>query len=295
MSRLPTGTVTFLFTDIEGSTRLLQRLGEDYARVLGEHQALLRAAFDAHGGVEVDTQGDSFFVAFSVGARGRGRCRRRHARTGRARVAGGHHAACAHGAAYVAALNWWATGYVGPGRPPRRAHRRRGAWRPGAALGGHARAERGRPAGGRHRCATWARTASRTSRSPSASLQLVLAGLPAEFPPLKTLDAHPHNLPLQPTPLLGREEQLAALVALLAPGGRAAGDAHRAGWHRQDAPGHSGGRRAGGRVSRRCLVRRGSRALIDPELVVPTIAQTLGLREAGRPADRRDSCSELPG
>src|SRR5215469_7605134 len=64
MAELPTGTVTFLFTDIEGSTQLLQRLGEEYARVLGEHQALLRAAFAAHDGVEVDTQGDAFFVAF---------------------------------------------------------------------------------------------------------------------------------------------------------------------------------------------------------------------------------------
>jgi class 3 adenylate cyclase len=64
MTDLPTGTVTFLFSDIEGSTQLLQRLGSDYARVLGEHQALLRAAWVTHGGAEVDTQGDSFFVAF---------------------------------------------------------------------------------------------------------------------------------------------------------------------------------------------------------------------------------------
>jgi len=62
---LPSGTVTFLFTDIEGSTELLRRLGDGYGRVLGEHQALLREAFEAHSGREVDTQGDSFFVAFS--------------------------------------------------------------------------------------------------------------------------------------------------------------------------------------------------------------------------------------
>src|SRR5262249_47408584 len=61
---LPAGTVTFLFTDIEGSTKLLQQLGDAYARALGEHQALLRAAFAAHDGAEVDTQGDAFFVAF---------------------------------------------------------------------------------------------------------------------------------------------------------------------------------------------------------------------------------------
>ena len=64
MHALPTGTVTFLFTDIEGSTKLLQQLDDEYARILGEHQTLLRAAFAVHNGVEVDTQGDAFFVAF---------------------------------------------------------------------------------------------------------------------------------------------------------------------------------------------------------------------------------------
>jgi predicted ATPase len=61
---LPTGTVTFLFTDVEGSTRLLQELGDAYAAVVREHRKALRECFDRHGGVEVDTQGDAFFVAF---------------------------------------------------------------------------------------------------------------------------------------------------------------------------------------------------------------------------------------
>ena len=62
---LPTGTVTFLFTDIEGSTRLLQELGASaYADALAEHRRVLREAFLRHDGVEVDTQGDAFFVAF---------------------------------------------------------------------------------------------------------------------------------------------------------------------------------------------------------------------------------------
>jgi YVTN family beta-propeller protein len=64
MAELPTGTVTFLFTDIEGSTRLERELRERYGEVLAEHQRLLRAAFSAHGGHEVDTQGDSFFFVF---------------------------------------------------------------------------------------------------------------------------------------------------------------------------------------------------------------------------------------
>jgi predicted ATPase/class 3 adenylate cyclase len=62
---LPTGTVTFLFTDIEGSTRLLHELGDAYAEALAEHRRALRKAFAAHEGVEVDTQGDAFFVAFA--------------------------------------------------------------------------------------------------------------------------------------------------------------------------------------------------------------------------------------
>jgi len=64
---LPSGTVTFLFTDIEGSTKLLHELGEQaYADALAEHRRVLREAFARHGGVEVDTQGDAFFVAFST-------------------------------------------------------------------------------------------------------------------------------------------------------------------------------------------------------------------------------------
>ena len=62
---LPQGVVTFLFTDIEGSTQLLHRLGDAYAEVLDTHRRLLREAFARHGGHEVDTQGDSFFVVFS--------------------------------------------------------------------------------------------------------------------------------------------------------------------------------------------------------------------------------------
>jgi hypothetical protein len=61
---LPAGTVTFLFTDVEGSTRLLHELGDAYADVLGEHRRALRECFGRHGGVEVDTQGDASFVAF---------------------------------------------------------------------------------------------------------------------------------------------------------------------------------------------------------------------------------------
>jgi class 3 adenylate cyclase len=91
---LPSGTVTFLFTDIEGSTRLLHSLGpEGYADALAEHRRLLREAFGAHAGVEIDTQGDAFFVAFPTapGAAGAARKAQTALRDGPIRVRMGLH------------------------------------------------------------------------------------------------------------------------------------------------------------------------------------------------------------
>jgi class 3 adenylate cyclase len=65
MSSLPSGTVTFVFSDIEGSTSLLKQLGDRYERLLSDHRRLMRERFAEHGGVEIDTQGDAFFFAFS--------------------------------------------------------------------------------------------------------------------------------------------------------------------------------------------------------------------------------------
>lgn len=67
MPALPSGTVTFLFTDIEGSTRMLTKLRDRYEQVLRDYRRLLRAAFEQAGGQEIDTQGDAFFVAFDRG------------------------------------------------------------------------------------------------------------------------------------------------------------------------------------------------------------------------------------
>ena len=64
MPALPSGTVTFVFSDIEGSTALLKQLGERYEGVLGDHRRLMREGFAERGGVEIDTQGDAFFFAF---------------------------------------------------------------------------------------------------------------------------------------------------------------------------------------------------------------------------------------
>src|SRR5688500_7905144 len=65
MRELPTGTVTFLFTDIEGSTRLVAELGDGYSALLAEHHRRIRAAVERNGGIEVSTQGDGFFVVFA--------------------------------------------------------------------------------------------------------------------------------------------------------------------------------------------------------------------------------------
>ena len=69
MSGLPAGAVTFVFSDIEGSTRLVKALRERYPQVLAEHRRLVRAAIATHGGHEVDTQGDAFFAAFGAPTR----------------------------------------------------------------------------------------------------------------------------------------------------------------------------------------------------------------------------------
>jgi class 3 adenylate cyclase len=65
MTTLPSGTVTFVFSDVEGSTGLLKRLGERYAGLIAEHRRIVRDTFAVHGGVEIDTQGDAFFFAFA--------------------------------------------------------------------------------------------------------------------------------------------------------------------------------------------------------------------------------------
>ena len=65
MPELPHGTVTFVFTDIEGSTGLMKTLGDGYRDVLGRHREIVREAFSAAGGIEIDTQGDAFFFVFA--------------------------------------------------------------------------------------------------------------------------------------------------------------------------------------------------------------------------------------
>jgi len=182
---LPSGTVTFLFTDIEGSTRLLRELGDRYEQVRAEHDGLLRAAVVAHGGEEVDTQGDSFFFSF------------RRAGDAVAAAADAQRALAAHpwpGVAAVRVRMGLHTGEPTLGKDGRyvglsvhRAARIGAAARGGEALLSSTTADLVSdrlPEGlvlrdrGRHRLKDFDR--------PEQLFQLVGEGLPSEFPPVRT-------------------------------------------------------------------------------------------------------------
>jgi predicted ATPase/class 3 adenylate cyclase len=279
MAELPVGTVTFLFSDIENSTQTLQRLGaEGYARVLAESQALLRALWVAHGGGEVDTAGDGFFVAFSSAPQAVAAAAeairalaeyswpeggvirvRIGLHTGSPQLVGDHYVGLdVHRAARIAA--------AGHGGQVLLSEATRGL------------VEQDLPAGVSLRDLGPQRL--KDLQHAERVSQLILPGLPSEFPALKTLDRHSHNLPIEPTALLGREEALAAVCARL---------------RRDDArlvtltgPGGVGKTRLALEAAAELVddfadgvwLVRLSR-LSDPGLVIATIAQTLGLKEVG--------------
>ncbi|MGY1601688.1 ATP-binding protein [Geodermatophilus sp. SYSU D00815] len=200
---LPTGTVTFLFTDIAGSTRLVRQDRQAYTRALADHRRLLRSVFARHGGREVDTQGDSFFVAFPAAGEALAAAAdaqraltvpvRMGLHTGEATLGeGGYVGLDVHRAARVAA----------------------------AAAGGQvllsattaALVDEQLPAGtalrsvGRHRLKDFPQ--------PAALYQLDVEGLPTDFPPPRTR-AREQRLPVPPGELMGREDDLAAVTTLL--------------------------------------------------------------------------------
>jgi predicted ATPase/serine/threonine protein kinase len=275
---LPAGTVTLLFTDIERSTQLLQQLGERYASVLSECRHLLRASFHKHHGHEVDTQGDAFFVAFvratdAVSAAvDMQRALAGHAWTNgvTVRVRIGLH---------TGEPQLCAEGYVG--LDVHRAARIMSAGHGGQVLLSQTTrdlVEHDLPGGvslqdlGAHHL--------KDLQHPSHLFQLVIVGLPADFPPPKTLDSHPNNLPIQPTSLIGREKEVATVQHLL---------------RREDVrlltltgPGGTGKTRLGLQVAAEASERFvdgvffvNLAPISDPALVVPTIAQTLDLKETG--------------
>jgi predicted ATPase/class 3 adenylate cyclase len=203
MRDLPAGTVTFLFTDVEGSTRLLHELGtERYTHALAEHRRILREAFSAHGGEEVDTQGDAFFVAFPTAQ-------------GAVRAAAHAVGGLSSGPIHVRIGIHTGTPHLGEegyfGVDVHRAARIAAAGHGGqvllsastaALLGSDELRDLGE-----HRL--------KDLTQAERLYQLVIPGLETEFPALKTLDNRPTNLPARPTPLIGREQELAETADLL--------------------------------------------------------------------------------
>ena len=211
MTDLPRGTVTFLFTDIEGSTRLLTSLGYRYEALLADHRRLLRAAFSSHQGIEVDTQGDAFFYTFA---------RTHDALEGAIQ---GQRALVSHpwpeGAAMRVRMGIHTgeptltdEGYVG------------GDVHLGARICSAAWGEQVLVSDASERLVAQLPDASlrdlgehllKDIEVPVRLHQVVAPGLRHDFPPPRTTSSHPTNLPPTLSPLVGRSEEITELVSLL--------------------------------------------------------------------------------
>jgi predicted ATPase/class 3 adenylate cyclase len=278
MRELPTGTITLLFTDIEGSTLLLQQVGHRYVGILTECRQILRAAFHRWNGYEVDTQGDAFFVAFAS------------AIDAVSAAVEMQRALAAHswpdGATVHVRMGLHtgepqrsAEGYVG--LDLHRAARIMSAGHGGQVLLSKTTCdlvEHDLPDGvslrdlGAHRL--------KDLPHPSHLFELVIPGLPANFPPLKTLDTHRTNLPLQPTSLIGRESEIAEIGALLKqPEMRLLTLLGPGGIGKTSLAITVANQMRSFFVGGTCFA--GLAALNDPQMVMPSIARELGLKESG--------------
>jgi predicted ATPase/class 3 adenylate cyclase len=273
--KLPIGTVTFLFTDIEGSTRLVQELGERYGELLGDHCRIIRDAISAGGGIEVGTEGDSFFAVFpnapaavaATVAAQRALASQTWPEDADVRVRMGLHT----GEGIQGGDNYM-------GLDVHRAARIAAAGHGGqVVLSDSTRSlvEHAVPADvrlrdlGPHRLKDLA--------NPEHLWQLEIAGLPSDFQALRTLDARPNNLPVQLTSFVGREAEIGAVSELL----------ERARLVTLTGAGGTGKTRLALQVAAERLTSFSDGAffvelapITDPELVVSAIAKTLGLREA---------------
>ena len=216
MPELPTGTITFLFSDIEGSTRLLEGLGDGYVALLREHHRVLREVISEHEGAEVNTEGDSFFVVFpsplkAIGAAAQIQRRltdwpfpapvrvRIGLHTGLGQLAGGDYVGIdVHRAARIAAAGHGGQILVSEAT--------------------RALVEYQLPASlslldlGPHRL--------KDLTHPVRLYQLAVDGLPSTFPPPRSEEARPNNLPAQLTPFIGRQGQIAEIKRRLLNGAR---------------------------------------------------------------------------
>jgi len=276
MAELPTGTVTFVFTDIEGSTRLLASLGSRYEAVLADHRRLVRAAFSSQGGVEVDTQGDAFFYAFStthdavaaavkaqraLASRDFGDGIELRVRmgihTGEPTVTEeGYVGGDVHVGARICAAAWGGQVVVSSASA--------GLLSPGfddvtlRSLGDHALKDIGERV---------------------ELFEVVAPGLAQNFPALRTEGTHPTNLPPRLASLIGREDDLAALKELLASPDTSVVTL--------TGPGGTGKTTLAAALGAEVLSSFADgvffvdlSALSDASLVIPGIAQALSLRES---------------
>ncbi len=283
MPELPSGTVTFLFSDIEGSTLLLRATGDRWPAILTRHRAIVREAVSAGGGTEVGTEGDSFFVAFpsATGAlQAAVQAQRALAAEpwpddGVVRVRMGLHA----GAAQLGTDS-----YVG--LDVHRAARIAAAARGGQVLVSdtvRALLAQAMPDGttlrdlGAHHL--------KDLPAPEQLFQVVAEGLPDAFPPLATRDGVINNLPRRLTTFLGRERELGELLEML--------ESTRL--LTLTGPGGTGKTRLALEMATRSLETFADGVFFvelspvrEPEMVAPTIAQALGLPDrGGRPAIER--------
>ncbi|MGI8426416.1 MAG: adenylate/guanylate cyclase domain-containing protein [Actinomycetota bacterium] len=285
MTELPSGTVTFLFTDIEGSTRLLQSLGDDFGRLSDDHCKVLRKVFESREGHVVSTEGDSFFVAF------------KSAPSALNAAAEATRALAAHPwpqGAQVKVRMGLHTGegtFGGDNYVGLDVHR--GARIANAGHGGqilisattrslieaHLTDELKLQDLGEHRL--------KDLEFPERLYQLSIQGLQSEFPMLRSLNARPNNLPPQLTSFIGRTDQIQALKKLM----------RSTRLLTLSGPGGTGKTRLSIQAAAELLGDFSDGVffvalapITDPGLFQSTIAQTLGLQESrGRPiADALD-------